>query len=81
MRAADYWKGETMSNRNFVLIAAAVLLHLCSVQGHAQRATASIAGSVTDSSDAAVPGAAVNVRNTATGVERSVVTTTSDTTS
>src|SRR5262245_4514561 len=74
MRAADYWKGETMSNRNFVLIAAAVLLHLCSVQGHAQRATASIAGSVTDSSDAAVPGAAVNIRNTATGVERSVVT-------
>jgi hypothetical protein len=74
MHAADYWKGEAMSNRNFVLIAAAVLLHLGSGQGRAQRATASIAGSVTDSSDAAVPGAAVDVRNTATGIERSVVT-------
>jgi hypothetical protein len=74
MRAAGYWKGEAMSNRNFVLIAAAVLLHLGSGQGRAQRATASIAGSVTDSSNAAVPGAAVNVRNTATGIERSVVT-------
>src|SRR5215813_15234196 len=74
MRAAEYWKGEATSNRNFGFFAAAVLLHLCSSQGYAQRATASIAGSVTDSTDAAVPDAGVNVRNTATGVERSVVT-------
>jgi hypothetical protein len=62
-----------MKDRNVIFTLSAVLL-LGSVPARAQRATASVAGSVTDASDAAVPGAAVNVRNSATGLERSVVT-------
>src|ERR1044071_7148977 len=62
-----------MKDRNVIFTLSAVLL-LGSVPARAQRATASVAGSVTDASDAAVPGASVNVRNSATGLERSVVT-------
>ncbi|HLK48817.1 MAG TPA: carboxypeptidase-like regulatory domain-containing protein, partial [Bryobacteraceae bacterium] len=40
---------------------------------HAQAATASVSGTVTDSSGAAIPGASVEIRNTATGTARSVV--------
>ena len=41
-------------------------------RAHAQ--TASISGTVTDSSGAAVPGASIELRNTATGATRTVVT-------
>lgn len=46
---------------------------MSSSQGLAQRATASVAGSVRDSSLAPVPGANVVVRSLATGLERNVV--------
>src|SRR5262245_20876951 len=51
-------------------IAALVVLHWGAEQAIAQRATASIAGSIVDASEAAVPGASVVVRNLDTGVER-----------
>ena len=40
---------------------------------HGQAATATIAGTVTDSSGAAIPGATVNAKNNGTGVTRSTV--------
>lgn len=52
--------------------AACLLLHSGADRVFAQRATGSIAGSIVDASEAAVPGAKVVVRNLATGVERSV---------
>jgi outer membrane receptor protein involved in Fe transport len=41
---------------------------------HAQAATASISGTITDSSGASVPAASVEIRNTGTGATRTVVT-------
>src|SRR5262249_3481559 len=55
-----------------MLAAVASLLHLTSIDAVAQRATASVAGSVTDASQSAVPGATIVVRNLDTGVERTV---------
>src|SRR5712692_9855261 len=52
------------------LLALSLLLLLLARPALAQRATASVAGSVTDSAQAAVPGAKVAVRNLGTGVER-----------
>src|SRR5262249_15561059 len=46
------------------------LLLLVARPALAQRASASVAGSVTDSVQAAVPGAKVTVRNLGTGIER-----------
>jgi outer membrane receptor protein involved in Fe transport len=46
---------------------------LTPVRLHAQAATASISGTVTDSSGAAVPGASIEVRNTGTGAARTVI--------
>jgi carboxypeptidase family protein len=54
------------------LITIISLLHSGAGPALAQRATASVAGSVTDASQAAVPAAAVVVRNLDTGVERTV---------
>src|SRR6476619_3134154 len=56
--------------RLFALIAAIILL---ATPLHAQ-STATIQGTVLDTQNAAVPGATVVVRNTATGVERTLVT-------
>lgn len=58
----------------WIVVAVAILaiLHGAAPQALAQRATASIAGSVVDASDAAVRGATVSVRNLSTGVERVV---------
>ncbi len=53
-------------------IAAFVLLHCAARQAFAQRSTASVAGSIVDEFESAVPGARVVVRNLATGVERTV---------
>ena len=49
-----------------------VLLQCLTAPLFAQRATASVAGSVVDASEAAVPGANVLVRNLSTGIERTV---------
>ena len=57
----------------FSAVAVFGLLHLTAGPASAQRATASVAGSVTDASQAAVPGASVLVRSLDTGVERTVV--------
>jgi hypothetical protein len=54
------------------LIAILSLLHFGAGRALGQRATASVAGAVTDASQAAVPAAAVVVRNLDTGVERTV---------
>ena len=48
------------------------MLHYTTLPALAQRATGSIAGSVVDASEAAVPGAKVSVKNLSTGVERAV---------
>ena len=53
-------------------IAIFALLHCAAGPALAQRATASIAGSVVDASEAAVPGATVLVKNLATGAELTV---------
>lgn len=49
-----------------------LVTHFSASPGLAQRATASIAGNVVDSSDAAVPSASVLVKNLDTGSERTV---------
>ncbi|MBL8292940.1 MAG: TonB-dependent receptor, partial [Bryobacterales bacterium] len=50
----------------------AALLVLAAVPASAQRATASIAGLVTDSSGAPIPGALVVVKSSSTGLQRSI---------
>src|SRR5215204_4176060 len=55
-----------------VAIACLIVTHFTASRLFAQRATASIAGSVIDSSDAAVPAASVLVKNLDTGLERTV---------
>src|SRR5215470_17583723 len=57
---------------SLALALATLVLNWGAEQAIAQRATASIAGSIVDASEAAVPGASVVVRNLDTGVERSV---------
>jgi hypothetical protein len=54
------------------LILALILLVSCPV--YAQVAGATLAGTVTDASGAQVSGAKVSIRNTATGVERHIIT-------
>jgi hypothetical protein len=61
-----------MSMRFFSGAAAFIVLHCLAGRASAQRATASVAGSVVDASGAAVPGASVAVRNLDTGAERTV---------
>src|SRR6476619_8572929 len=56
--------------RLFVLIAAIIL----STAPARAQSTATVQGTVLDTQSAAVPGATVVVRNTATGVERTLVT-------
>jgi len=51
-----------------------LLLTGLAVPARAQRITASIRGTVTDSSGAIVPGATVTVRNESTGFSRTTVT-------
>ena len=54
------------------IVSTAVLLSLAPQAALSQRATASIAGSITDSSQSAVPGASVLVHSLDTGIERTV---------
>src|SRR6187399_543634 len=51
-----------------------VLLDSGAPRALAQRTTASVAGTIVDASEAAVPGATVLVRSVGTGIERSVTT-------
>jgi hypothetical protein len=64
--------GRTMERFLVPAIAVFILLHCAAGQALAQRSTASVAGSIVDESESAVPGARVVVRNLATGVERTV---------
>src|SRR5882672_710563 len=63
---------EWTSGPFFLAIAAFIMLHYGAERAFAQRSTASVAGSIVDASESAVPGAKVVVRNLATGVERTV---------
>ena len=54
----------------FVCLAAGLM---GAVRLHAQAATASISGTVTDTSGAAIPGASIEIRNTGTGAVRTVL--------
>lgn len=56
----------------FLAIACLIAVHISGTPSFAQRATASITGSILDASDAAVPSASVVVRNLDTGAERTV---------
>ena len=59
--------------RNSLLaLACLTVLHLGAGPAFGQRATASVAGSILDASDAAVPSASVLVKNLDTGIERTV---------
>ena len=60
----------------FIGVVALLTLGLAGTPGlaNAQGLTGQIGGSVTDGSNAAIPGATVTVRNTATAVERVTVT-------
>lgn len=64
---------RSLSSKPLILAIAAISLLIATTpHALAQRATASVAGSVTDASQAAVPGASILVRNLDTGVERTV---------
>src|SRR5262245_47191683 len=64
---------KTMNRLPSILLGALIFL-LSSSPNFAQRTAGSIAGLVTDASQAAVPGAEVVVRNLATETERRTVT-------
>jgi hypothetical protein len=55
-----------------LVLAIAALLHCLAGKAFAQRSTASVAGSIVDESESAVPGARIVIRNLATGLERTV---------
>lgn len=57
-----------------IALVAAAMLDFGATRLLAQRTTASVAGTITDGTEAAVPGATVVVRSVETGVERSVST-------
>ncbi len=57
-----------------LLIVLAISLALRSTPAKAQTETAILQGSVTDATDAVIPGAQINVTNTATGVTRTAIT-------
>lgn len=65
-------KGECMILKRNLLGAAMLALLLFSVQAFSQ-ATSSISGSVTDATGGVLPGAAVTIANTATGITQKVV--------
>lgn len=56
----------------WLAMAAVVMLHFAAGGGYAQRAVASVAGSITDASNAPIPGAKIAIRNLATSLERAV---------
>ncbi len=64
-------RGRSVRYR-FLGMAAFILFQCFAGRALAQRATASVAGSIVDESEAAIPAAKVVLRNLATGVERSV---------
>src|SRR5688572_751458 len=67
-------KKSTMKNHSYTILA---LLSIClcmSTIAFGQTVSGTLRGTVADSNGAAVPGATVVVRNTETGLERTVVT-------
>src|SRR5438105_2825333 len=72
MNTAEVSFRRTLETFLVPAIAAFLLLYCAAGQAFAQRSTASVAGSIVDESESAVPGARVVVRNLATGVERAV---------
>src|SRR5262245_5050833 len=70
MRNATFER-KCFRNSLVVIVCLTVVL-LSAERAFAQRATASVAGSVTDASEAAVPSASVLVKNLDTGTERTV---------
>src|SRR3954452_7562590 len=62
--------GRTLERFLVPAIAVFILLHCAAGQALAQRSTASVAGSIVDECESAVPGARGGVRKLATGVER-----------
>ncbi|HTR38877.1 MAG TPA: TonB-dependent receptor [Bryobacteraceae bacterium] len=63
-----------MNKQLCLLFWSVVLLASLMLPSRVQAQTASVSGTVTDSSGAAVPGASIELRNTATGATRTVVT-------
>ena len=61
---------RTTRVRTLAVVGTFLGLWLSAEPAHAQRATGSVSGSITDESGAAVPGAAIAVQNLATGIER-----------
>src|SRR5262245_59719054 len=61
-----------MQNKLFIVVVTLVVAQCSLDRSFAQRATASVAGSITDASESAVPGAGVVLHNLSTGVERTV---------
>lgn len=62
------------TRRGVVLAASVCALLVCATGSFAQSVLGTIQGQITDSSGAALPGVTVVVKNTGTGVERTVVT-------
>ena len=67
---------RNLRNRDVLVLAAALCISLCTGAGklYGQAATASITGRVTDASNAAVPGASVTIKNTATSATQTATT-------
>src|SRR5437660_1427674 len=65
--------GSRMAGRRFVLCLG-ILIMMSSVAALGQLTTGTIAGTVTDQSGAAIPGATVTLKNTDTGISRTVQT-------
>jgi hypothetical protein len=67
-------KVKSLQARAWVYVCLAVLLLLCGSMANAQTFRGTILGTVTDSSGAAIGGATVTVKNTGTGLTRTVTT-------
>src|SRR3979409_2508025 len=78
IRDSGYVKGGTMANRRWWNLGGALvfvaLMVLAATPGRAQTFRGTILGTVTDATGAAVPGAAVTVRNVDTGLLRKTET-------
>jgi hypothetical protein len=72
MRAFS-WRVSAVAE-NFLILAAIMVFSVSAAFAQAQASTADLTGSVVDQNDAAVPGATVVVKNSATGISRTVTT-------
>lgn len=67
------WRISAIAKR-FLILAVVILVGVSAAFAQAQASTADLIGSVVDPNGAAVPGASVTVKNTATGATRTVTT-------